>query len=160
MSIELIQQKNQLLAQINSATLPEQKADLTQLLINIRCKIWSLSKAEKTCKHCWLIKKTKNEFNVNPYKASKKLLDSKCYWSLKVNQETLDQHKSSNLIDKNYNIPLADLDVLPPEPPLLKKINKSCFSYDDLFEMSFSRRMPLHQIYMVYLTRFAKHVPK
>ena len=101
LSIELTQQKNLLLAQINSAGLPEQKAALTQLLINVRSKIWSLRKAEKTCKRRWLIKRAKNEFNVNPYKAGKNLLDPKCYCSLKVDQETLDQHKSSNLIDNN-----------------------------------------------------------
>ena len=47
LSIELIQQKNLLLAQINSAALPEQKAALTQLLINVRSKTLSLRKAEK-----------------------------------------------------------------------------------------------------------------
>ena len=49
-------------------------------------------------------------------------------------QKNLDQHKSSNLIDNNYNIPLGNLEGLPPEPPLLKKFNKSCFSFDDFFE--------------------------
>ena len=101
LSIELIQQKNLRLAQINSAALPEQKAALTQLLINIRSKIRSLCKAEKTRKRRWLIIMAKNEFNVNPFKAGQNLLDPKCYCSLKVDQETLDQHKSSNLIDNN-----------------------------------------------------------
>ena len=88
LSIELIQQKNLLLAQIKSACLPEQNAALTQLLIKVKCKIRSLRKAEKTHKCRWLIKRAKNEFNVNPYKAGKKLLDPKCYCSLKVNQES------------------------------------------------------------------------
>ena len=83
-SIELIQQKNLLLPQIKSASLPEQNAALTQLLINVKCKIRSLRKAEKTRKRRWLIKRAKNEFNVNPYKAGKNLLDPKCYCSLKV----------------------------------------------------------------------------
>ena len=96
LSIELIQQNYLLLAQINSAALPEQKAGLTQLLINVRSKIQSLCTGEKTRKCRWLIKRAKNEFNVNPYKAGKNLLDPKCYCSLKVDQETLDQHKSSN----------------------------------------------------------------
>ena len=128
------------MAQINSATLPEQKEALTQLLINIRSKIWSLRKTEKTRKRHWLVKRANNEFNANPYKAGKNLLDPKCYCSLKVEQETLDQHKSSNLIDNNYDIPLDNLEGLPPEPPLLKKINKSCFSLDDFFEILSSRR--------------------
>ena len=128
------------MAQINSATLPEQKEALTQLLINIRSKIWSLRKTEKTRKRHWLVKRANNEFNANPYKAGKNLLDPKCYCSLKVDQETLDQHKSSNLIENNYDIPLGNLEGLPPEPLLLKKFNKSCFSFDDFFEILSSRR--------------------
>ena len=140
LSIELIQQKNLLLAQINSAALPEQKAALTQLLINVRSKIRSLRKAEKTCKRRWLVKRAKNEFKVNPYKAGKNLLDPKCYCSLKVDQETLDQRKSSNLIDSNYDIPLGNLQGLPPEPLLLEKFNKRRFSFDDFFEILSSHR--------------------
>ena len=41
LSIELIQQKNLLLGQLNSASFPAQKAALTQLLINVRPKIRS-----------------------------------------------------------------------------------------------------------------------
>ena len=55
-------------------------------------------------------------------------------------QKNLDQHKSSNLIDNNYNIPLGNLEGLPPEPPLLKKFNKSCFSFDDFLQILSSRR--------------------
>ena len=139
-SIELIQQKNLLLAQIKSASLPEQNAALTQLLINVKCKIQSLRKAEKTHKRRWLIKRCKNEFNANPYKAGKSLLDPKCYCSLKVDQEVLDQHKSSNLFDNNYDIPLGNLEGLPSEPLLLKKFNKSCFSYDDFLDILSSLR--------------------
>ena len=39
LSTQYIQQKNLLLAQIKSASLPEQQAALTQLLISIKCKI-------------------------------------------------------------------------------------------------------------------------
>ena len=123
------------MAQIKSASLPEQNAALTQLLINVKCKIRSLRKAEKTRKHRWLIKRAKNEFNANPYKAGKNLLDPKCCCSLKVDQEVLEQHKSSNLFDNNYNIPLG-----PSEPLLLKKFNKSCFSYDDFLDILSSHR--------------------
>ena len=65
LSIELIQQKNLLLTQINSVASPEQKAALTQLLLNVRSKIWSLRKAEKTRKHRWLVKRAKNQFDKN-----------------------------------------------------------------------------------------------
>ena len=118
------------------------RKQLTRLLINIRSKIWSLRKAEKTCKRRWLVKRAKNEFNVNPYKAGKNLFDPKCYSSLNVDQETLDQQqKSSNLIDKNYDIPSANLEGLPPELLLLKKFNKSCFCFDNYFGNLSSHRI-------------------
>ena len=105
LSIQLVKQKNLLLAQIKSSSLPEQQAALTHLLLNVKCRIRSLHKAEKTRKHRWLMKKAKTEFKVNPYKAGKSFLDPKCDCSLKVDQETLDQHKSFNLFDKNYEHP-------------------------------------------------------
>ena len=123
-----------LLPQINSAALPQQKAALTQLPINVRSKIQSLRKPEKTHKRR-LIKRAKNEFNVNPYKAGKNLLDPKCCCRLEAEQKTLDRHKSSNLIDNNYDIPLGNLEGLPPEPPLMKKFYKSCFSFDDFLQI-------------------------
>ena len=52
----------------------------------------------------------------------------------KVDQETLDQHKPFNLFYTNYDTPLGNLEGLPPEPPLLKKFNKSSFSYDDFLQ--------------------------
>ena len=109
LSIQVIHQKNLLLAHIKSSSLPEQQAALTHLLINVKCRIQSLPKAEKTCKCRWLTRRTKIKFKVNPYKAGKNLLDLKCYCSLKVGQETLDQHKSFNLFDNNYDIPLGNL---------------------------------------------------
>ena len=133
LSIQLIHQKNLLLAQIKSSSLPEQQATLTHLPLNVKCRIRSLRKAEKTPKHRWFMKKTTNEFKVNPYKAGKNLLDPKCYCSLKVDQKTLDQHKSFNLFDKNYDIPLGNLEGLPPKLPFLTKFNKSSFSYNDFF---------------------------
>ena len=74
---------------------------------------------------------------------------------LNVDQETLDQHKSFNLFDKNYDIPLGNLEGPQPEPLLLKKINKSSFSYDDFFEiLSTCRNASAHGLngicYMVY----------
>ena len=104
------------------------RKELTRLLINVRCKIQFLRKAEKTRKRGWLIKRAKNEFNVNPYKAGKNL-DPKCYCSLKVDQETLDQYKS-NIMDNNYHIPFGNLEGLPPGPRLLinlKNIIKALF---------------------------------
>ena len=125
---------------MKSSSLPDQQAALTHLLINVKCRIWSLRKGEKTRKRRWLIKKAKSDFKVNPYKAGKNLFDPKCCCSLKVDQETLDQHKSFNLFDKNYDTPLGNLEGLPPEPPLLKKFNKSSFLYDDFFAILATHR--------------------
>ena len=72
------------------------------------------------------IKRAKNDFRVNPYKAGKNLLDPKCYCSLRVDQETLDQHKSSNLIDNKYDIPLGNLEG-PKIRKFLFKIFQTCF---------------------------------
>ena len=69
------------------------------------------------------------------WKAGENHLDPKCYCSLNVDQEILDQHKSSNSFDKNYDTPLANLESLLPESPLLKKFNKSPISYDDFVEI-------------------------
>ena len=52
LSIQLIHQKNLLLAQIKSSSLPEQQAAHTHLLINVECRIPSLRKAEKAHKRC------------------------------------------------------------------------------------------------------------
>ena len=60
-----------------------------------------------------------------------------------MQEETVDQHKSSNLFDNNYNIPLCNLESLPAGPLLLKKFNKICFNYDDFLEiLSSSRNAP------------------
>ena len=115
LSIQLIHQKNLLLAQMKSSSLPEQEAALTHLLIDVKCRIWSLHKAEVTYKQLLLMKKAKSEFKVNPYKAGKNRLDPKCHCIAKLVQETVDQHKSFSLFDKNYDIPLGNLEGLPPE---------------------------------------------
>ena len=44
LSIELIDQKNLLLAQIKSSALPDQQAALTHVLINVKCRIRFLRK--------------------------------------------------------------------------------------------------------------------
>ena len=90
------------------------------------------------------MKKAKNEFKVNPYKADKNLLDRKCYCSLKVDQETLDQHKSFNLFDTNYDTPLGNLEGVPPEPPLLKNLTKAHFLTMTFLQFWLLVQMPQH----------------
>ena len=44
------------------------------------------------------------------------------------------------MVDKNYDIPLGNLENLPPEPSLLKNLNKSSFSYNDFLEILLTHR--------------------
>ena len=119
MFIQRIQQKNLLLAQIKSASLHQQQAALSQNCPLTLSPKFGYLKTEKACKHCWLNKRAKNEFSLNPYKTGKNLVNPTCYCSLNVVQETLYQHKSSNLFDKNYDIPLINLQGVRLEPSLL-----------------------------------------
>ena len=140
MSIQLIKEKDLLTAQINSTFLPDQHIALEKLLTNVKNKIRSLRKSEKSPRRRWLVKKARNEFKANPYNAGKTLLDPKCYVNLKVEQADLDQHKSSSLIDINYNISLADLEGLPDKPALLKSFPTNCISFEDLFQIRSTQR--------------------
>ena len=114
LSISLIKKKNLLLAQIKSSFLPEQKIALDHLLLHVKSKIRSLRKAEKSCKRRSLLKKVRNDFKRNPYKASKSLLDPKCFVSLKVDQTNLDQHRAFSFNDQSYDVPSGELQGLPP----------------------------------------------
>ena len=107
LSINLIKEKNLLLAQIKSSSLPEQKIALDHLLLHVRSKIRSLRKAKKSRKRRWLLKKARNDFKRNPHKAGKSLFDPKSFVSLKADQANLDQYKASSLNDQSYDVPLG-----------------------------------------------------
>ena len=92
--LNVIKEKNLLLAQIKSLSLPEQNH-----LLHVRSKIRSLCKAEKSCKRRWLLKEARKNFKRNPNKAGKSLLDPKCFVSLILDHAKLDQHKDSCLND-------------------------------------------------------------
>ena len=128
-----------LTAQINTIFLPDQWIALEELLTDVKNKICSLQKSKKSRRQRWLVKKARNDFKANPYNAGKTLLDPKRYVNLKVEEEDLDQHKSSSLIDINYNIPLADFEGLPDEPPLLKPFPKNCFFFEDFLQILSTR---------------------
>ena len=140
LSINLIKEKNILLAQINSSPFPEKKKALDHLLLHIRSRIRSLRKTDKCRKRRWLLKKTRNVSKHNPYKAGKSLLDPKCFVYLKVDQTTLDHYKAFSLNDQSYNVPLCQLDGFPPQPHLIKMFKKGCFSYHDFLSLLSSRR--------------------
>ena len=92
---------------------------------------------EKSRKWRWLVKKAKNGFKSKPYNAGKTLPDPKCYVNLRVEQEDLDQHKSSSLININYNVPLADLERLSDKPPLQKYFPTNCFFWRFLTDIRY-----------------------
>ena len=57
-----------------------------------------------------------------------------------MKQEDLDQHKSSSLIDINYDVPLADLEGFPDKPSLQKSFPTNCFSFEQFFQILSTRR--------------------
>ena len=65
LSIQLIKEKNLLMAQIKTIFLPHQRTALEQLLANVKYKVHSLRKSEKSRKRRWLVKKAKNDFKSN-----------------------------------------------------------------------------------------------
>ena len=85
----------------------------------IRRRLQRFPHREKNRKKCWKVKQAYQSFSKNPYEAGKNVLDPKCEFKLKCNQSLLDQHKSSTLSDHLFNIPLPDLEGLPPPPYIL-----------------------------------------
>ena len=77
-SIELIQQKALLSSQISATCIPEEQAGLTLLLSQVKGKIKSLRRSERSRKKRWKIKQTRSAFRNDPYKAGKDLLNPKC----------------------------------------------------------------------------------
>ena len=142
LSIQLIKEKNLLTAQINIIFLLDQWTALQQLLTDVKYKIRSLRKSERSRKRRWILKNAKNDFKSNPYNAGKTLRDPKCYVNLKVEQEGLEQHKSLSLIDINHDVPLADLEGLPDKPLPQRSFATNCFSFEDFFQMLHAWRNP------------------
>ena len=117
-----------------------QKVALEQLLVQARCKIKSMRSAERSRKNRWKFKRGQLAFKANPYKAGKSLLDPKCKATLHVNKETLDHHKSSTVYDQFYDIPLEDLEGLPPTPSITKPFSLNTFKYEEFYRIVSTRR--------------------
>ena len=58
----------------------------------MRSRLRSLRKGEHKRKARWK-RKQANLFNKNPYLASKRVLDPRCYVKLSADKNTMDQHK-------------------------------------------------------------------
>ena len=139
-SINLIKLKNSLLGQISSSFNLVQKAALGQLLVQVRSKIRCMRCSEKSRKKRWRFKRAQAAFRGNPYNAGKALLDPKVKATLSVNQTTLDEHKQSSVFDHLYDVPLEDLEGLPPAPSSSKSFNSSTLKYEDFEHLLSTRR--------------------
>ena len=130
-SINLVKLKNSLVHQIDSSICLEQKNALEQLLLQVKSKIRSFRRSEKTRMKRWLFKKAQTSFRNNPYQAGKALLDPKCKAVLRVDKATLDGHKHSSVHDDLYDVPLEDLKGLPSAPNVSKAFNSSSLKCED-----------------------------
>ena len=67
-------------------------------------------------------------------------MDPKCKATLHVDQRSLDEHKSSAVQDKLYDVPLSNLDGLPPSPSCSKPFPSSSLKYKDFLTLLATRR--------------------
>ena len=110
-SINLVIKKNLSLKELESVWDPKTKVELFGLLESLRSRLRSLRKGERKRKARWKRKQANNLFNKNPYLASKRVLDPRCYVELSAEKNTMDQHKSSAVFDP-FNVTLPPLDGL------------------------------------------------
>ena len=130
-SINLIQQKNELLNQIKISSDPEQLCQLQTLLNSVRTRLRTLRRGESNRKRGWKIKQARKSFLKNPYEAGKKILDPKCEVSLNCTKSIMDIHKSKILNDSHFGVPLEPLKGLSSDPILKFDFNSSNFSPED-----------------------------
>ena len=90
-SINLVIKKNLLLKELESVADREKKVELLGLLESVRSRIRSLRKGEHKRKGRWKRKQANNLFNKNPYLASKRVLDPRCYVKLSADKNTMAQ---------------------------------------------------------------------
>ena len=67
-------------------------------------------------------------------------MDPKCETKLKCDQEYLDQHKSTTLSDHLFNVPLPDLEGLPPAPSPDFHFDNSSLKLEDFVSLLHTRR--------------------
>ena len=140
LSINLIKQKNLLFTQISSTVDPHEQASLRELLAPIKDKIRNFRRAEKQRKKRWLLKKSQERFNENPYQTGKELLDSNSDAKLTVDQLTLDKFKSTSVEDNSYDVSLHPLEGLPSSPNLKVPFSSKSLSFDEFSAILATRR--------------------
>ena len=121
--------KNLLLKDLESIGDPLKTVELLGLLESVRSRLRSLCKGEHKSKARWKRKQAKNLFNKNPYLASKRVLDPRCYVKLSADKNTMDQHNSYVVFDPFKNVPVPPLDGLPPAPPICKSFTSEKLSF-------------------------------
>ena len=139
-SINLVIKKNLLLKELERVADPEKKVELLGLLESVRSRLRSLRKGEHKQKARWKKKQANNLVNKNPYLASKRVLDPRCYIKLSAGKNSMDQHKSSAVFDPFSNVPLPPLDGLPPAPPICKSFTSENLSFSEFKKVLNSRR--------------------
>ena len=127
------------MAQISSSSNSSQHAALQELLSATKEKIRVMRRADRGCRKRSEFKKGQAAFRANPYAAGKALLDPKCKATLRVDQRSLDEHKSSAVQDKLYD-DLSNLDGLPPSPSCSKPFPSSSLKYKDFLTLLATRR--------------------
>ena len=139
-SINLVIKKNLLLKELESVADPKKKVELLGLLESVRSSLRSLRKGEHKRKARWKRKQANNLLNKNPYLASKRVLDPRCYVKLSADKNTMDQHKSSAVFDPFNNVPLPPLVGLPPAPPICKSFTSDKLSFSEFKKVLNCRR--------------------
>ena len=97
----------------------------------MRSRLRSLRKSEHERKARWKRKQANNLLHKNPYLASKRVLDPRCYVKLSADKNTMDQHKSSAVFDPFNNVPLPPLDGLPPAPRICKSFTSENLPFSE-----------------------------
>ena len=139
-SVNVVIKKNLLLNELESVGDTKRKVELLGLLEKVRSRLRSLRKDEHKRKARWKRKQANNLFNKNPYLASKRFLDPRCYVKLSADKNTMDQDKSSAVFDPFNNVPLPPLESLPPAPPICKSFRSENQSVSEFTKVLNSRR--------------------
>ena len=128
-SINLVIKENLLLKDLESVGDALKKVELLGLLESVISCLRSLSNCENKQKARWKRKQANNLFNKNPYLASKRVLEPRCYVKFSADKKTMDQHKSSAVFDPFNNVHLPPLDCLRPAPPICKSFTSGNLSF-------------------------------
>ena len=133
-------EKNRLLKEFENEEDLVLKSSLFNLLEVVRKRLRSLRKGEAKRKQRWKNKQAHKLFLKNPYIAGKNVLDPQCTAKLIVDEDSLDNHKSSTLLDPLCNVPLPSLECLPPHPSIYSPFVTQKLTFSEFKKIVNSRR--------------------